>query len=130
MTAGGRGPVSARPDGPNGNTGQIYSHNSDDPVGEPAVQSSVGDIGSPIDALIAVFLTNADRRAPTVVRDYSTESSRDVASTRVAPLGRGVRARPTAPPWVPPAIRRASLGVVSATRERHPLYRGSHHTVA
>jgi Flp pilus assembly protein TadG len=66
-----------------GNTSEIYSHNIDDPLGEPAVQNNIGDIDSPIDAMIGVFLTsNAPntQTAPTTVRDYSTQAERDQAS--------------------------------------------------
>ncbi len=72
------------PDGPNGNTGSIYSHNCDDPLGEPAVQNNIGDVKAPIDALMGLFLTDKDPTAvaaPTVVRDYSTQTARDVVSS-------------------------------------------------
>ena len=75
---------SLSPDGPNGNTGQIYSHNIDDPLGEPAVQNNIGDVKAPIDSLIGLFLTDNtpnSQAAPTVVRDYTNQSARDVAST-------------------------------------------------
>jgi plastocyanin len=74
---------SLSPDGPNGNTSQIYSHNCDDPRGEPAVQNNIGDIKAPIDSLIGVFLKNSEptaNTAPTTVLDYSTQSARDTVS--------------------------------------------------
>jgi hypothetical protein len=64
----------------NGNTSQIYSHNIDDPLGEPAVQDNIGDIDSPIDAMLGVFLTSSaptTQTPPTVVRDYSIQAARD-----------------------------------------------------
>lgn len=77
---------SLSPDGPNGNTSssnQIYGHNSDN-TAEPPVQNNIGDVKMPIDALLGVFLTDKAPTAvaaPTVVRDYSTQAARDVAST-------------------------------------------------
>jgi hypothetical protein len=71
-------------DSPNGNTSQIYSHNCDDPINEPAVQNGIGNIYSPIDALVGVFLTNNapnTQSAPTATLDYSTQAARDVVNT-------------------------------------------------
>jgi len=71
-------------DGPNGNTSQIYSHNCDDPLDEPAVQNGVGNIDAPIDSLIGLFLTsNAPntQTAPSVTPNYSTQAERDVVNT-------------------------------------------------
>ena len=72
------------PDGPNGNTGQIHSHNDDDPISEPAVQNNIGDVKAPIDSLVGLFLTDRTPNAvaaPTVVRDYSTQTARDQLAT-------------------------------------------------
>jgi hypothetical protein len=71
-------------DNANGNTGQIYSHNCDDPLNEPAVQNGIGNISAPIDSLIGVFLTNNapnTQTAPSVTPDYSTGTERDAVNT-------------------------------------------------
>jgi hypothetical protein len=70
------------PDGPNGNTGQIYSHNMDN-TSEPPVQNNIGDVKMPIDALMGVFLTDkvpTAVTAPTTVLDYTTQAARDTVS--------------------------------------------------
>jgi hypothetical protein len=68
----------------NGNTSQIYSHNCDDPINEPAVQNGIGDIDAPIDSLIGLFLTGSapnTQSAPTTTLDYSTQAARDQVNT-------------------------------------------------
>jgi hypothetical protein len=74
-------------DGPDGQTNNIYWHMKDPPSGAQAVgqgaQNHIGDIIVPIDSLLGVFLNNnvpTSNSAPTVVRDYSTQSARDQAS--------------------------------------------------
>ena len=72
------------PQGPNGATAAIYSHNCDDPLGEPAVQNNIGDVKAPIDALMGLFLTNNapnTQPAPTTVLDYTTQAARDQVAT-------------------------------------------------
>ena len=63
-----------------GDASQLHSHNDDDPLGEPGVQDNIGNIISPINAMLGVFLTNNapnTQPAPTVERDYSTQAARD-----------------------------------------------------
>jgi Flp pilus assembly protein TadG len=61
-----------------GEPSYVIDHNFDTPDGEPAVQNKIGDIYSPMDSLLGVFLTSSapnTRTAPTVVRNYSTSAA-------------------------------------------------------
>jgi hypothetical protein len=72
---------SLTPDSAGGNTGQPYNHMMDSPDGNHnGVQNGIGDVRTPIDSLIGVFLDdNAPNTtsAPSTVRDYSTQAARD-----------------------------------------------------
>jgi len=67
-----------------GDTSQIYWHMKDPPTGSVAsgqgTQNNIGDILTPIDSLLGVFLDNNQPSAanqPSVVRDYTSQSARD-----------------------------------------------------
>jgi hypothetical protein len=109
-------------DNANGNTSQIYSHNMDDPLNEPAVQNNIGNISAPIDSLIGVFLTNNapnTQSAPTATLDYTNQSTRDTINTTGLQtqepffIGTGATSTGSTKYYVvPPGATRLYLGVM------------------
>jgi hypothetical protein len=109
-------------DSATGNTSQIYSHNIDDPLNEPAVQNNIGNIYVPIDSLIGVFLTSSapnTQPAPTATLDYTTQAARDTVNTTGLQnqepfyIGTGTTSTGTTKTFVvPPGATRLYLGTM------------------
>jgi hypothetical protein len=71
-------------DGPDGNIAEMYWHLKDPPTGAvvsgQGMENNIGDIITPIDSLTGLFLDAnppSAANAPTTVRDYTSQSSRD-----------------------------------------------------